>query len=543
MSEYRERLEAFYRHYAPDKVASVDVALEAYKGREDQMFKALERKYGPETAVPGYQGANGTDQKEEEAPKKPEIPTLNFNPHRPRLIRFYEKWAPEKLSSVDSVLQVYAGREALMFEALVKKYGPEPSTEEAADSQPAGGKKVKINEVANESVASDHQDGEEGTPKKDSAERDGNSPTGEGEGSASPPASKTPPPDPIEVYKAALQSVGYASNDLPILLNVYGPKKECYAAAVAILMKVIGDEALFDVTTTTLQFPDSQRFPKQKEGWDELAFDHIVAYRTTFLQWYQESVDLRDEESRERAVILHQLKAILKKNEYGQLVRREALRLIIPIEEERRATIADDERLRFKGLLNWFSQKKAEILMSEEMPMELLIEVESKWERFKEVTKSLSIETKHQERLQKQRSGGRIEEWQRMAAVSSFSSPDPARPWLSPSRTVKASASKATPTVTPSKPANRGPWKPSGSNNRGPSVSTTTGQSDRTASVNTHSSLPSTLSQSRPQTLERLKRHPLNSQRAKKVVAPGIFSALKYVAPTVHGSHMDPSLH
>jgi hypothetical protein len=47
----KQRLIAFYQHYAPEKVASVDVALSAYRGREGAMFSLLEAKYGPEAAV------------------------------------------------------------------------------------------------------------------------------------------------------------------------------------------------------------------------------------------------------------------------------------------------------------------------------------------------------------------------------------------------------------------------------------------------------------------------------------------------------------
>jgi hypothetical protein len=47
----RSRLAAFYQHYAPEKVAQVDVALAAYRGREDLMFQLLEAKYGPEAVI------------------------------------------------------------------------------------------------------------------------------------------------------------------------------------------------------------------------------------------------------------------------------------------------------------------------------------------------------------------------------------------------------------------------------------------------------------------------------------------------------------
>jgi hypothetical protein len=51
---------------------------------------------------------------------------MSDNPHRARLVAFYNKYNPEKLDSVDSTLDRFKGDEAKMFEMLVTKYGPEP---------------------------------------------------------------------------------------------------------------------------------------------------------------------------------------------------------------------------------------------------------------------------------------------------------------------------------------------------------------------------------------------------------------------------------
>jgi len=42
---YRARLLEFYTTYAPEKVSGVDSTLEKFKGREEDIFKALETKY------------------------------------------------------------------------------------------------------------------------------------------------------------------------------------------------------------------------------------------------------------------------------------------------------------------------------------------------------------------------------------------------------------------------------------------------------------------------------------------------------------------
>ncbi|EKF38604.1 hypothetical protein MOQ_001186 [Trypanosoma cruzi marinkellei] len=50
---------------------------------------------------------------------------------RLRLERFMRKYNPDKLGTIDSILKAYRGREGQMFEALVKKYGPEPPRDES----------------------------------------------------------------------------------------------------------------------------------------------------------------------------------------------------------------------------------------------------------------------------------------------------------------------------------------------------------------------------------------------------------------------------
>lgn len=44
----RQRLENFYRFYNPAKLAHVEMIVEAYRGRETQLFEELVRRYGPE---------------------------------------------------------------------------------------------------------------------------------------------------------------------------------------------------------------------------------------------------------------------------------------------------------------------------------------------------------------------------------------------------------------------------------------------------------------------------------------------------------------
>jgi len=52
-----------------------------------------------------------------------------------RLIAFYEQYVPEKVDAVPSLLEKYAGKEEKLFEALTKKYGPEPKDPYFSDSE------------------------------------------------------------------------------------------------------------------------------------------------------------------------------------------------------------------------------------------------------------------------------------------------------------------------------------------------------------------------------------------------------------------------
>jgi density-regulated protein DRP1 len=69
------------------------------------------------------------------------------------LTAFYQEYVPEKVETVPSLLEKYAGKEEKLFEALTKKYGPEPKDpyysesseeeEEESDEEAAGEKAAK----------------------------------------------------------------------------------------------------------------------------------------------------------------------------------------------------------------------------------------------------------------------------------------------------------------------------------------------------------------------------------------------------------------
>jgi len=57
----QERLVNFYEKYQPDKVDSVPNILEKYAGKEDKLFVALVKKYGPEPDDPYYADSDEED--------------------------------------------------------------------------------------------------------------------------------------------------------------------------------------------------------------------------------------------------------------------------------------------------------------------------------------------------------------------------------------------------------------------------------------------------------------------------------------------------
>lgn len=61
-----ERLTAFYEKYQPDKVSDIPSLLEKYAGKEDKLFLALVKKYGPEPDDPYYDDDDSEDDESDE---------------------------------------------------------------------------------------------------------------------------------------------------------------------------------------------------------------------------------------------------------------------------------------------------------------------------------------------------------------------------------------------------------------------------------------------------------------------------------------------
>mmetsp|Transcript_7677 Transcript_7677/g.10949 ORF Transcript_7677/g.10949 Transcript_7677/m.10949 type:complete len:261 (+) Transcript_7677:131-913(+) len=62
-----ERLTAFYEKYVPEKIDSVPALLEKYEGKEEKLFVALVKKYGPEPEDPYYAYSDDEDDEDDDS--------------------------------------------------------------------------------------------------------------------------------------------------------------------------------------------------------------------------------------------------------------------------------------------------------------------------------------------------------------------------------------------------------------------------------------------------------------------------------------------
>ncbi|RLN62993.1 hypothetical protein BBJ29_001646 [Phytophthora kernoviae] len=162
MSPHLERLTRFYRKYNADKLHEIDGVLERFKGRETQLFSALVKKYGPEPTEDELLGAATEETEKETPPPAPVDASESDSPKElnyQRLLAFYQKYNPEKVDDVAQVLAKYKGKESKLFDALVKKYGPEPGD---SDDEEEDEDKEETHEEEEED---DDEEGEDGEPK------------------------------------------------------------------------------------------------------------------------------------------------------------------------------------------------------------------------------------------------------------------------------------------------------------------------------------------------------------------------------------------
>ena len=82
------------------------------------LFKELQDLMKDEAKVPGTPL---------EIPPEGDEDEIEENPYRARLVAFYSKYNPDRLSAVDDILSQYSGNEETMFRVLEHKYAPPPA--------------------------------------------------------------------------------------------------------------------------------------------------------------------------------------------------------------------------------------------------------------------------------------------------------------------------------------------------------------------------------------------------------------------------------
>lgn len=66
-----QRLTAFYEKYVPEKIESIPGLLEKYAGKEENLFTALVKKYGPEPDDPYYADSSDEDEDDDDVLEAP----------------------------------------------------------------------------------------------------------------------------------------------------------------------------------------------------------------------------------------------------------------------------------------------------------------------------------------------------------------------------------------------------------------------------------------------------------------------------------------
>lgn len=114
-----------YCEYGPDFESHCEPWLRKH---HPSLCEELAAKRGTTSSRGGGSGTK-TDESTK-AIAKPEKPWTT----QERLTAFYEKYVPEKVADIPSLLEKYQDKEEKLFVALVKKYGPEPLDPYFADS-------------------------------------------------------------------------------------------------------------------------------------------------------------------------------------------------------------------------------------------------------------------------------------------------------------------------------------------------------------------------------------------------------------------------
>ena len=112
---YKERVEALYKAYKPDKLSKAAAQLEQWAGQEEALIQQLVSKFGAEP----------TDAASAE-PMSP-APKTKAKSYLERVEALYKAYKPDKAAKAAGQVQQWAGQEEALIQQLVTKYGPEPA--------------------------------------------------------------------------------------------------------------------------------------------------------------------------------------------------------------------------------------------------------------------------------------------------------------------------------------------------------------------------------------------------------------------------------
>ncbi|CUI14571.1 Hypothetical protein, putative [Bodo saltans] len=126
----KERLLRIYKQYQPSKIGMIDEILQRYEGHEEVLFRKLEKLYGPEPEADAETISKKSTAALKKAPDQPaaasELDTWNGVLLGERVAAMCRRYTPGKVHTIPEVLEQFKGKEKLLLDGLVKKYGPEP---------------------------------------------------------------------------------------------------------------------------------------------------------------------------------------------------------------------------------------------------------------------------------------------------------------------------------------------------------------------------------------------------------------------------------
>ncbi|KAJ8552149.1 hypothetical protein ON010_g10398 [Phytophthora cinnamomi] len=153
---WRSWLLQYYTAKVPEKIPYVDVVLNRYRGRYDDLKAQLFTKYGDiaeidSSSSPGdaeavrdsHSNSDSSSVSDSDGNDAPQFDYTQKPLDRRWLEKFYAEHQPEKLIHIDRVLRQFSGREENLKEMLLKKYGEDAASTASAVRHPA---------VADESV-------------------------------------------------------------------------------------------------------------------------------------------------------------------------------------------------------------------------------------------------------------------------------------------------------------------------------------------------------------------------------------------------------